>query len=1240
MAATGVLPFVRGIDLTKNDFLGNEFPKQVSDMTGLRWLKLNKTGLKEMPKEMANLKKLEHLSLIKNSIECLGNDIENLPALRTINCRHNQLTDKGIPDKIFQLQDLSVVDFSHNNLNEVPPELENSKGVIVLNLSHNNIEMLPNLLFVNLLDLTYLDLSNNNLETLPPQMRRLTSLQTLILNNNPLVHAQLRQLPAMTSLQMLHMRNTQRTLANFPSGLDSLNNVLDVDLSRNDLPRIPEPLYKLKSLTHLNLADNQISELSLLIDTWVNLQTLNLSRNKIQTLPASFHKLQSLKRLYLNSNQLDFEGIPSSIGKLHNLELFSAANNNIEMIPEGLCRCGKLKKLLLNSNRLITLPDILHLLPELETLDVRDNPDLVMPPKPAELTRDKEFYNIDFSLNNQLRLAGAPSAQNQTSPQPAKDPVARKLRLRKRRGKDESEKVLKGMKDVAKERDKVDSERKEEEEMKALKPKKWNEHLERPHLDYSEIFEEEVGQIPGVTCWEIENFLPNQVEEALIGKFYEADCYIILKTFIDDTNSLSWQIYFWIGGLATLDKKACSAIHAVNLRNLLGAECRTIREEMNDESDEFLDLFENGVSYIEGGRTSSGFYTVEELIYETKLYRAIGIQSVHMERCPVAMSSLDPRFVYLVDNGKIMYVWVGKKSKGVTKTKSRLIAEKINKNERKNKSEIEIIYQGTEEMPFWRSLKVHTSSDVSAIKEWIPDDFELAEPKLYKVGLGMGYLELPQVEIPGGKLRQKILDTKQVYILDCKTDVFVWIGKKSTKLIRAAALKLSQELNCMLERPDYCSVTRCLEGTEPQIFKTKFIGWDDVLPVDYTRTAESICRRGADMKVIMERDKLKTDLSALFMARQPSMPKDEAEQLIEEWNEDLDGMEAFVLEGKKFVRLPENEIGIFHSEDCYVFLCRYWLPVDIPEDEDEEQLDDEDAPEEQIKCVVYFWQGRDAGNMGYLTFTFSLQKKFEGLFGDKLEVVRTHQQQENLKFMSHFKRKFVIRKGKRKQPNQMPKKPQVEFFEIRANGGIISTRCIQIRPHASLLNSCFCYILMVPFDTEDLHGVVYVWCGSKADHEDASLTEEIAYMMYKDNYTVQMINEGEEPENFFWVGIGGKKPYDQEAAFMNYARLFRCSNEKGYFAVSEKCADFCQDDLADDDVMILDNGQHVFLWVGKKTSDVEIKLAFKSAQVYIQHLRNKQSDRPRKLLLAMKYKELRNFTKCFHGWGKYREVKE
>lgn len=44
---------------------------------------------------------------------------------------------------------------------------------------------------------------------------------------------------------------------------------------------------------------------------------------------------------------------------------------------------------------------------------------------------------------------------------------------------------------------------------------------------------------------------------------------------------------------------------------------------------------------------------------------------------------------------------------------------------------------------------------------------------------------------------------------------------------------------------------------------------------------------------------------------------------------------------------------------------------------------------------------------------------------------------------------------------------------------------------------------------------------------------------------------------------------------------------------------FQQDDLADDDIMILDNGEQVFLWLGAKCSEVEIKLAYKSAQVLL-----------------------------------------
>lgn len=60
--------------------------------------------------------------------------------------------------------------------------------------------------------------------------------------------------------------------------------------------------------------------------------------------------------------------------------------------------------------------------------------------------------------------------------------------------------------------------------------------------------------------------------------------------------------------------------------------------------------------------------------------------------------------------------------------------------------------------------------------------------------------------------------------------------------------------------------------------------------------------------------------------------------------------------------------GHFYSEDCYVFLCRYWVPLEVPETE--EGTEEEEVQEDGYQCVVYFWQGREAGNMGWLTFTF------------------------------------------------------------------------------------------------------------------------------------------------------------------------------------------------------------------------------------------------------------------------------
>ncbi|ERE67715.1 putative protein flightless-1 like protein [Cricetulus griseus] len=1191
-------------------------------MTSLRWLKLNRTGLCYLPEELGALQKLEHLSVSHNNLTTLHGELSSLPSLRAIVARANSLKNSGVPDDIFKLDDLSVLDLSHNQLTECPRELENAKNMLVLNLSHNSIDSIPNQLFINLTDLLYLDLSENRLESLPPQMRRLVHLQTLVLNGNPLLHAQLRQLPAMMALQTLHLRNTQRTQSNLPTSLEGLSNLSDVDLSCNDLTRVPECLYTLPNLHRLNLSSNQIAELSLCIDQWVHLETLNLSRNQLTSLPSAICKLTKLKKLYLNSNKLDFDGLPSGIGKLSSLEEFMAANNNLELIPESLCRCPKLKKLVLNKNRLVTLPEAIHFLTEIEVLDVRENPSLVMPPKPAD--RTAEWYNIDFSLQNQLRLAGASPATVAAAAavgSGSKDPLARKMRLRRRKDSaqdDQAKQVLKGMSDVAQEKNK-----KQEESVDARGPvgkvRRWDQGLEKPRLDYSEFFTEDVGQLPGLTIWQIENFVPVLVEEAFHGKFYEADCYIVLK------------------------------------------------------------VFDNDISYIEGG-TASGFYTVEDTHYVTRMYRVYGKKNIKLEPVPLKGASLDPRFVFLLDRGLDIYVWRGAQATLSNTTKARLFAEKINKNERKGKAEITLVVQGQEPPEFWEVL----GGEPSEIKKHVPDDFWPPQPKLYKVGLGLGYLELPQINyklsvehkkrpkvelMPGMRLLQSLLDTRCVYILDCWSDVFIWLGRKSPRLVRAAALKLGQELCGMLHRPRHAVVSRSLEGTEaqylspvmalyhsPQVFKAKFKNWDDVLTVDYTRNAEAVLQgQGLSGKVKRDtekKDQMKADLTALFLPRQPPMALAEAEQLMEEWNEDLDGMEGFVLEGRKFTRLPEEEFGHFYTQDCYVFLCRYWVPVEYEEEEKTEVKEgkasvqgtegeeaeaeaEEKQPEEDFQCIVYFWQGREASNMGWLTFTFSLQKKFESLFPGKLEVVRMTQQQENPKFLSHFKRKFIIHRGKRKAGQGTL---QPSLYQIRTNGSALCTRCIQINTDSSLLNSEFCFILKVPFESEDNQGIVYAWVGRASDPDEAKLAEDILNSMFDASYSKQVINEGEEPENFFWVGIGAQKPYDDDAEYMKHTRLFRCSNEKGYFAVTEKCSDFCQDDLADDDIMLLDNGQEVYMWVGTQTSQVEIKLSLKACQVYIQHTRSKEHERPRRLRLVRKGNEQRAFTRCFHAWSTFRQA--
>ena len=57
-----------------------------------------------------------------------------------------------------------------------------------------------------------------------------------------------------------------------------------------------------------------------------------------------------------------------------------------------------------------------------------------------------------------------------------------------------------------------------------FRPKRWDEILVRPDLDYSAIFMDEIGSLPGLTVWQIDNFYPVLVDE---GQLWIIHVYMI-----------------------------------------------------------------------------------------------------------------------------------------------------------------------------------------------------------------------------------------------------------------------------------------------------------------------------------------------------------------------------------------------------------------------------------------------------------------------------------------------------------------------------------------------------------------------------------------------------------------------------------------------------------------------------------------------------------------------------------------
>lgn len=105
------------------------------------------------------------------------------------------------------------------------------------------------------------------------------------------------------------------------------------------------------------------------------LDTINISRNKIIHLNDT--KLSSLHRLkYLDLSRNQLESIPEDITELPLLVSLNVSRNKIATVPKDMAPMRSLKTLDLSSNALTIVGDVFDGPPQLEELNLSDNPDM------------------------------------------------------------------------------------------------------------------------------------------------------------------------------------------------------------------------------------------------------------------------------------------------------------------------------------------------------------------------------------------------------------------------------------------------------------------------------------------------------------------------------------------------------------------------------------------------------------------------------------------------------------------------------------------------------------------------------------------------------------------------------------------------------------------------------------------------------------------------------------------------
>lgn len=721
-------------------------------------------------------------------------------------------------------------------------------------------------------------------------------------------------------------------------------------------------------------------------------------------------------------------------------------------------------------------------------------------------------------------------------------------------------------------------------------------------------FSDDVGQQPGLEIWRIENFAPVPYERSAYGKFYAGDSYIVLNTRLVGTK-LQWDIHFWLGKDTSHDEMGSAAIFAVQLDDQLGGVPVQYRQVQDHESSLFFASFPGGVRYLEGG-IASGFAHVDPDAFEKKLLQVKGKRNVRVREIPLDVSSMNKGDCFVLDCGRTIYVYMGSSCKKIESLKAIQAANQVRDQDHAGKAKIVILDQfssGDEYESFFSELGSGSQAEVPDVASEDDDvSFEKQQQSvvtLYRVSDASG--ELVVEEVGQKPLQQSMMKSQDCYILDTAgSGIFVWIGRQCTREEKASAMNTANKYLTEKNYPIWTQVNRIVDGGEPTLFKQYFSSWKEETLESHHHVAIPVA--------------VKNDRIAEFEIS--SLHKDKLRLLLKEggsapgfYPDDATGeKEIYRIENFELVPVDADAHGMFFAGDSYVIKYSY-------------------ESNGRQGFIVYFWQGVSSSQDEKTASALQAMKLDNDVNGVAIQV-RVTQNNEPRHFLKMFQGKMIIFTGghasgfRNVHDYDSYDVDGTRLFHVRGTGAD-DMRAVQVAEEAASLNSSDVFVLEVPSQS-------YIWTGTSSSDEEKAMGVEIANLV-SPGRDQMVVMEGEEPEDF-WNALGGQASYttvQPEPVPILEPRLFHCIlNSRGTLMVDE-IKPFTQEDLVDDDVMVLDSGLEIYVWVGIHSTEQEQEAGFSMAQEYLRTEPSQRVVDSTPIFLIRQRNEPDNFKDIFPSWN-------